>query len=352
MDIQYKVDVFARLGGLLAATGSAGNCNAIARAGYDAGAFADAIGKAMDANPWFTPASVYGMLYALGTVMERPALQHWLEMYSAPVNSSDKKVAVVMAGNVPAVGFHDFLSVIISGHRLLAKLSSGDAFLIPAIGRLLSEIEPAFENRMEFSSGPLRNFDAVIATGSNNSARYFNDYFAAYPHIIRKNRNALAVISGNESPETLRKLGDDIFLFYGLGCRNVSKLLVPEAYNFDNLFNALEDFSYVADHHKYRNNYDYNKSLYLVNGNPHLDNGFLLLKEDPGLASPVSVLFFETYRTPDQVNAYIEKAGEQIQCVIAADTHIHDGISPGRGQYPRLWDYADGVDTMAFLSEL
>jgi hypothetical protein len=352
MDFHHKIDVFARLGHLLAAAGSEGNCNAIARQGYDAAAFAGAIEKSLSSNSWFTPASVYGMLYALGSVMERPALQQWLEMYPAVNDEDHKKVAVVMAGNVPAVGFHDFLSVLISGHRLLAKPSSGDAFLIPAIGRLLSEIEPGYEKRMEFSPGPLRGFNAVIATGSNNSARYFSEYFAGYPHIIRKNRNALAVLSGNESPDTLQKLGDDIFLFYGLGCRNVSKVLVPEGYDFKDFFIAMESFSHVSDHHKYTNNYDYNKSVYLVNGNPHFDNGFLLLKEDPRLASPVSVLYYETYQSPEQVNAYIEKAGEHIQCVIAADMGIRGSIPPGRGQYPRLWDYADGVDTMAFLSEL
>ena len=210
-------------------------------------------------------------------------------------------------------------------------------------------MDPAFAGMIDFTEGTISGFDAVIATGSNNTARYFDYYFGRYPHIIRKNRNALAVLSGNETKDELCALGDDIFMYYGLGCRNVSKLLVPRDFDFREFFEAIQDFSMVLDHHKYNNNYDYNKSIFLVNGDPHFDNGFLLLKEGAGMTSPVSVLHYERYDSLEQVDAIIKDESDNIQCVISTDKRLTGSIPPGTGQYPKLWDYADGVDTMEFL---
>ena len=317
--------------------------------GLQADAFESVIEQAIATNAWFTKESVYKMLYTIGVSLFEDDLHQWMDMYDLQAKKEQKKVAVVMAGNIPAVGFHDFLSVLMSGHKVLAKLSSDDKHLIPGIAELLIGMDPAFADLIEFSDGPLKNFDAVIATGSNNTSRYFDYYFGKYPHIIRKNRNALAVLSGNENRETLLALGDDIFTYYGLGCRNVSRVFIPEDYDLDKFFHAIEQFSSVADHHKYKNNYDYNKSIFLVNGDDHFDNGFLLLKEEAGMASPVSVLHYGRYTDIEEVNDYIRKDSENIQCVISDDPGVESSIPPGTGQYPELWDYADGVDTMEFL---
>jgi hypothetical protein len=260
-----------------------------------------------------------------------------------------RTVAVVMAGNIPAVGFHDLLCVLISGNRLMARLSSNDKQLLPAICDMLVGIEPGFADRFSFTEEQISGFDAVIATGSNNTARYFNYYFGKYPHIIRKNRNGVAVLTGNETEKELKALGEDIFTYFGLGCRNVSKLFIPDGYDVKILLDALQVFEKAGDHHKYHNNYDYNKSIYLVNGDDHFDNGFLLLKEDASIASPVSVVYFERYSAIGKLNDLINGNLEDIQCVVSTDRKIHGAIPPGTTQHPKLWDYADGVDTMKFL---
>ncbi|EHQ29418.1 hypothetical protein [Mucilaginibacter paludis] len=261
------------------------------------------------------------------------------------------KVGLILAGNIPLVGFHDVLCVLASGNRALIKASSNDARLIKYILNLLVEIAPEFETRFSFVER-LANFDAVIATGSNNTSRYFEYYFGKVPNIIRKNRNSVALLTGNETKEQLFMLGHDIFDFFGLGCRNVSKLLVPAGYDFVPFFEAIEPHQPIINHHKYNNNYDYNKSIYLVNGDKHLDNGFLLVKEDERLASPLAVLYFEYYdNLPAAVNRLADLS-ESIQCIV---THEAVAVSNqvvdfGKSQQPQLWDYADGVDTMAFLT--
>ncbi len=352
MDIGNKIEVFGRLGKILSLAAFQQSCDVLTKYDLQAAAFESVLDKAMAANAWFTKESVYKMLYTIGVSLYEEDLRQWMGMYDLQAKIEQKKVAVVMAGNIPAVGFHDFLSVLMAGHKVLAKLSSDDQYLIPGITELLIEMDPTFADLIEFSDGPLKNFDAVIATGSNNTSRYFDYYFGKYPHIIRKNRNALAVLSGNEDRETLVALGEDIFTYYGLGCRNVSRMFIPKDYDLDKFFPAMEVFSSVADHHKYKNNYDYNKSIFLVNGEDHFDNGFLLLKEEAGMASPVSVLHYGRYTDLKEVNDYIRKDSENIQCVISDDPGVESSIPPGTGQYPRLWDYADGVDTMGFLLNL
>lgn len=302
-------------------------------------------------NGWFTPDNVRFALHSLGKSLERMKVEKWLDRYPEQIfdRESNKIIGVVTAGNIPLVGFHDYLCVMITGNHFLGKLSSDDNKLLPLIHRIFEKLEPGFKNKATFTEDKLEGFDAIIATGSNNTARYFEYYFGKYPHIIRKNRNGVAVLSGKESPEELKALGEDIFRYYGLGCRNVSKIYVPKDYKFDLLFSALEKYADVAANHKFKNNYDYNKSIYLVNNTKHYDNGFLILKEDAALSSPVSVVHFEYYSNPENLNSELAKNKEQIQCVVSADGRINNAIPPGRSQQPGLWDYADNVDTIDFL---
>ncbi|MCF8366912.1 MAG: hypothetical protein K9H16_14080 [Bacteroidales bacterium] len=305
-------------------------------------------------NAWFTPENVTSALKSLGYSLRLPQIEKWVNKYPLKTfeQYSDKVVAVVMAGNIPLVGFHDYLCVMISGFRFLGKLSSDDARLLPHIHKILQKIEPGFKGRAEFTNDRLENFNAVIATGSNNTARYFEYYFAKYPHIIRKNRNGVAVISGRESDEELAALGDDIFSYFGLGCRNVSKIFVPENYQYDSLFRAIEKYKGVNAHYKYMNNYDYNKSIFLINSVAHLDNGFLLITESTSIPSPISVLHFQTYTDLQKLKHELMIQAENIQCIVCADNTFGNSIPPGKTQKPALMDYADNVDTIHFLKEL
>ena len=256
-----------------------------------------------------------------------------------------------MAGNIPAVGFQDALSVLVSGHILLAKPSSDDYVLIYAILNKLIDLEPAFEDYIRFVER-LNDADAFIATGSDNTARYFHYYFAKKPHIIRKNRTSVAVLTGEETNEELRALGRDALQYFGLGCRNVSKLYVPEKYDFTRFYEAIQDMDKIyLHHHKYFNNYDYNKSILLVNRVPHFDNGFLLLTESEVLVSAISVLHYETYRSLEEVKEKLAIASEKIQCVVGnSNSGLPEMVYFGETQKPGLLDYADSVDTMAFLA--
>lgn len=305
-------------------------------------------------NPWFTPENVQQALLAIGQSLHRKKTEKWLCRY--PMDKLEpcdpKTIAVVMAGNIPLVGFHDYLSVMVTGNRFLGKLSGSDDRLLPLIHRFIEKIEPEFKGMATFTDSFLKDFDAVIATGSNNTARYFDFYFKKYPHIIRHNRNGVAVLTGQESVDELTALGNDIFAYYGLGCRNVSKLWVPEGYNFDLFFECIKDFSDVISNHKYLNNYDYNKSVFLVNRQPHLDNGFLLLREDAAIASPVAVVHYEKYASLSAIKKQLTQMEDQIQCVVSIDSEMPQVIPPGRSQFPQLWDYADGVDTVDFLINL
>jgi hypothetical protein len=256
-----------------------------------------------------------------------------------------------MAGNIPLVGFHDFLSVLISGHFLLAKLSSDDDVLMRKLANMLVAIEPAFANNFEFVD-LLKEADAIIATGSDNTARYFEYYFSKRPHIIRKNRTSVGILTGHEETEDLRNLGEDIFRYYGLGCRNVSKVFVPEGYTFDKLFEANEHRQNILEHHKYHNNYDYNKSILLVNREPHFDNGFLLITPSQQLVSPISVLFYETFSSLHDLRAKLTAVKDKLQCVVSAHGWLEGSIPFGQAQCPMVWDYADGVDTLNFLQKL
>ncbi|HWZ04019.1 MAG TPA: hypothetical protein VNX40_10460 [Mucilaginibacter sp.] len=304
-------------------------------------------------NAWFTAESVLHAIKAIGLMLNEKDLGLWLDKYPIENTGSGKKVGLILAGNIPLVGFHDVLCVLMTGNYALIKASTQDARLIKNVLALLTTIEPHFKEQYSFIER-LTDFEAVIATGSNNTSRYFEYYFGKVPNIIRKNRSSIAVLGGDETAEQLYQLGHDIFDYYGLGCRNVSKLLAPKGYNFNFFFESIEVYNDIINHNKYNNNYFYNKSIYLVNSDKHLDNNFLLLKEDIRLASPLGVLYFEYYDDIESAKSKLKEESDRIQCVVSA---IPLGINNqvvdfGKSQQPALWDYADGVDTMTFLTTL
>jgi len=305
-------------------------------------------------NPWFTREYVQKAIGGITQMLEEDVLRKWLSAYklTQPEEEKIKTVGLVMAGNIPLVGFHDLLCVLASGHRVLAKASSKDDRLIIKVSEVLADIDSDLGERISFSQETLSGMDAVIATGSNNSARYFEYYFRHIPHIIRKNRNGIAVLSGKESDEELHQLGEDIFTYFGMGCRNVTKLFIPEFYDLKLLLGVLDRFALLGQHHKYGNNVDYYRSLYLMNLYPFLDNGVLLLKEDRAIASPVGVVFYERYSDIAWVQEELDNREEEIQCIVSTLEEISGAISPGQTQQPMPWDYADGMDTIEFLMEL
>ncbi len=304
---------------------------------------------AREANSWFTLDHVVFTFKNWSELLNQEALHQWTSSYDL-TSIEAKTIAVIMAGNIPLVGFHDFLSVLLSGHKILIKQSSNDKHILPLLTKYLEYVEPEFKGYINFNEGKLTDFDATIATGSNNTARYFEYYFGKYPHIIRNNRNSLAVLTGNESNEELKKLGEDIFRYFGLGCRSVSKIFVPKEYDFDQLFKAVYDYKDIINYKKYENNYDYNKAVYLMSEFKLIENGFLMLKEDPSYASPIATLFYEYYDDISILEEQLKKDATQIQCIVS--NAIENSVKFGETQHPTLTDYADGVDTMVFLSKL
>ncbi|WP_417935108.1 acyl-CoA reductase [Flagellimonas zhangzhouensis] len=307
-----------------------------------------AIYSAEQHNGWFTRENILFSLQQWGDALTEENLTEWLSKYDIQPVAAPKTIGIVMAGNIPLVGFHDFICVLLSGNRVLAKLSSNDKILLPFLTKYLVEQEPALKDSITFVEGKMEDFDAVIATGSNNTSRYFEYYFGKKPNIIRKNRNSVAILTGNETKEELMALGEDIFRYYGLGCRNVSKIFVPKDYDFEPFFNAIFEFKDIINEHKYANNYDYNKAVYLMSEFKILDNGFLVLKEDESLSSPISALFYTYYEDESDLRKQLNVMEEEIQCVVSAKGDVPFGAT----QKPKLNDYADGVDTLEFLLQL
>ena len=306
------------------------------------------IKRAKEFNGWFTEDNILHAFESWSKQLSYNSLEEWTSTYN--LNNSEKNIAIIMAGNIPLVGFHDFLSVLISGHAVIVKQASNDKHFLPLIAKYLEHVEPGFKNSISFTEEKLANFDAAIATGSNNTARYFEHYFGKYPNIIRKNRNSVAIITGNETEEELKCLGEDIFRYFGLGCRSVSKLFVPKDYDFDNIFKAIFDYQGIINYKKYQNNYDYNKAVYLMSEFKLLENGFLMLKEDTSYSSPIASLFYEYYDDLDQLQQKLNDDVDQIQCVVS--NTLENAVQFGQTQEPNLTDYADGVDTLEFLSKL
>lgn len=263
--------------------------------------------------------------------------------------NSPKNLGIIAAGNIPLVGFQDFIHGVLSGHKTYIKPSSQDTVLIGFLIKKMLEFNPKIADYVQLAD-KLNGMDAYIATGSGNTSRYFEYYFGQKPNIIRKNRISVAVLSGNETNSQLSDLGSDIFSYFGLGCRNVSKIFVPEGYNFEPFFKAIEYWNTITLHSKYLNNYDYNKSIFLVNGDAHLDNGFLLVKESQSYHSPISTLFYETYSDISNVPNQLKLQEENLQCIVSS--FLPDTIPFGKTQSPELWDFADNVDTLKFLAEI
>lgn len=339
MDLNQRITAFAELGATLR--------EGLAGRGDCSGKLGSLIDSLQVKNPWFTPENVRMAVKAIAGELTAENLVSWTSSYpSLNEQVEPRNIAVIMAGNIPAVGFHDMLSVLISGHRLIAKTSSKDVELPVFLTDILCGINEEFRKSILITDGQISGFDAVIATGSDNSARYFDYYFGKYPNIIRKNRNSVAILEGNETSQQLAGLGTDVFSYFGLGCRNVSKIYIPEGYDINLLTTAWQEFGNLINHSKYANNYEYNKAIYLVNREPFTDAGYLLLKKDSRLSSPVAVLYYDHYADMNEVRIQTEALKDKIQCITGKD-HLPFGSA----QFPHLWDYADGIDTLRFLSE-
>ena len=331
MNLPYRVDLLVKLGEYMLS-------NEVA--------WQEAKYRASVTNSWFLPEFIDLAAGNIAThFLQRNKLEAWLSRYDIPAEDQlSKTIGIVMAGTLPMVGFHDMLCVFVSGHRALIKLSSKDDVLIRHLVDKLVEWETRVSERLQFAS-MLRGCDAYIATGSNNTSRYFDYYFAKYPHIIRRHRSSMAILTGNEDQLDLEKLADDVYQFFGLGCRNVTKLLVPEGYDFVPLLDAFSKYQYLADHNKYKNNYDYNLALYIMNKQYYMTNGSILLIESPALFSPISQLNYAFYSDPGQIPDKME--ADDIQCVVGSNF-----VPFGQAQVPSLADYADWVDTLNFLLRL
>jgi hypothetical protein len=297
-------------------------------------------------NPWFTIPNQVKALSALSEMLSLEKITKWLKKYSFPV-SNPRNVGIILAGNIPAVGFHDILCLLISGHKAIIKCSSSDNILMQWLAKQLASFLDA-SGRIVFSDR-LKGVDAVIATGTDHSAMHFDYYFSKIPRIIRRNRNAVAILQGNESQEDLAGLCSDIFSYFGLGCRNVSKIYVPSGYSFDLLFQAFRSYDFLMEHNKYMNNYDYHRAVYLLNKEPFLTNNFVILKEAEQISSPVSVLHYQFYENEASLRQHLEEVKEKIQCIVSS---FPGDVPFGKSQQPEPWDYADGVDTLQFLAEL
>lgn len=330
MNLQYRTDLLVRLGEYILA----GDKD-----------WEEAKKRAANENGWFIPGFVERAANTIArSFLQREILEKWTRRYSLPGDMpTARRVGIVMAGNIPLVGFHDFLAVFISGHQAIIKPSSKDQVLIKHLVEKLTEWEPAVAARVQRAE-MLKGCDAYLATGSNNSSRYFEYYFARYPHIIRRNRTSVAVLDGTETAAELSSLADDVHLYFGLGCRNVTKIYVPAGYDFVPLLEAFKQYNWMAENHKYKNNYDYNLALHLLNKKFYMSSGSLLLVEDPAIFSPISQLHYQFYSNDDELTALLP-AAQDLQCIVGKK------YTPfGQAQYPAIDEYADGVDVMKWLA--
>ncbi len=332
MNLQQRIDLLSRLGNYMLS---------------DEDQWQSVKERASRENGWFIPEFVDRAVHQIAsTYLQKDILEEWTRNYQLPpVNAAPKKVGIVMAGNIPLVGFHDLLCVFISGHKALIKASSKDEILIKHLVNKLVEWDAAINELVSFEE-MLKNCDAYIATGSNNSAGYFEYYFGKFPHVIRRNRSSVAVLTGNESPSDLEKLADDVYLYFGLGCRNVTKIYVPADYDFIPLLTAFKKYNYLADHHKYKNNYDYNLALHLLNKKYYMSNESLLLVEEESIFSPISQLNYGVYTDREQLITELLE-NKDLQCMVGVGA-----VAFGQSQSPAVSDYADGADTLLFLSKL
>ena len=352
MTLEHKKNIFVALGTFLSQFSEVENLKKETVLNNDLffDRFIDLIKLSQSHNGWYTNDNVYFAVQSWAKALTIDNLNQWLDAYDF-TNVDSKTVGLILAGNIPLVGFHDFISVLLSGHKVLVKTSSNDQHLLPFLAEYLISIEPKLVNYITFVEGKLEGFDAVIATGSNNTARYFEFYFKDKPSIIRKSRNSVAVLNGQETKEQMIALGEDVFRYFGLGCRNVSKIFVPKDYNFDAFFGGMFPYQDVIKYEKYINNYDYNKAVFLMSNFNLLDNEFLIIKEDGSYASPISSVFYEFYDNLEAIKLRLQVENEQIQCIVSNDL-IENSVAFGQTQKPNLWDYADNVDTIKFLITL
>lgn len=332
MKLQYRIELFSELGKYLLS---------------DAPEWQMAKEKASIENSWFIPEFIeLSATNVANKFLEKEILQKWVsDQQLNEENGSPKTVGIIMAGNIPMVGFHDLLSVLISGHKAAIKPSSKDTTLIRDIVAKLGKENKGIKDLISFPE-MLKSCDAYITTGSNNSSRYFEYYFGKYPNIIRRNKTSVAVLSGEETTEELERLADDVYLYFGLGCRNVSKIYVPNNYDFIPLLNAFKKYNHLADHHKYKNNYDYNLALHILNKNFYMTNGSIILTEDVSVFSPISQLNYEFYiKKNDLLSSLVNHP--DLQCIVS-----NEYVPFGQSQSPSVSDYADGINTLEFLKNL
>ncbi len=298
-------------------------------------------------NGWFSIDMVKNSLFAWSELLTTNKLEQWLSSYEIQTKESNKNIAIICAGNIPIVAFHDVISGYLSGHSLKVKLASSDNVLLPALIELLSKFDIQILDQIDFIKNKLTGFHAVIATGSNNTSRYFEEYFGKHPSIIRKSRTSIAFLTGDETDTELEELAKDVFMYYGLGCRNVTKLFLPKGFDLDRIFKGFYSMKEIINNNKYANNYNYHKTIFLMDKYEIIENGFLILKEDSSMFSPVGTLYYEFYDDINKVKTYLSENSDLIQCVVG-----YEGLPFGKAQEPELWDYADNVDTLNFLTNL
>lgn len=313
--------------------------------------FDKAINESILHNSFFSKKNILKSLLSWSNVLTKKSIDDFLSNYLIKNKKREKKIAIIMAGNIPLVGFHDFFCVIISGNFAVIKLSSKDSHLFKFILSFLVKENPDFDTKFDVVESKLEIFDAVIATGNNISANQFELYFKKYPKIIRRNRHSIAILNGNETKKEIELLANDIFYYYGLGCRNVSKIFIPNNYNLDILFKSFVLWNEVINKNSYANNYNYYRAIYLLNKEVFFDNGFVLLKESEKIGSPVGTIYFEYYKSDNQIKEMIKKNNEKIQCIVSNNNYPKT-IKFGETQMPNLNDFADDIDTFNFLLKL
>ncbi|HAI75017.1 MAG TPA: acyl-CoA reductase [Microscillaceae bacterium] len=318
------------------------------------GADASLLQKVYAENPWFTHQNVELALQGIAHYLQEDTLHEIAKEYKLSENwaKTPQRVGILAAGNIPGVGFHDLLCVLLSGHLAYVKLSSQDQTLMQYLIQTWSQYLPSPTDSPITLTGSMREVEALIATGSDNTAQHFAYYFKDKPCIIRSNRTSCAVLNGRETASELQALGKDIFQYFGMGCRSVSKLFVPQGYDFTPLLDELSSWQDLLNHTKYANNYHYQRAVLLVNQLPHWDNGIVLLREEQALASPTGVIHFELYKDMADLQAKISLQSSKIQCMVAQQAWFPQSLPFGTAQMPNFLDFADGVDTLVFLQSL
>ena len=345
MNLNNRITLFVKLGRFFSDYIN-NNLESLERNKFD-----KAINESILHNSFFSKKNILKSLLSWSNVLTKKSIHNFLSNYLIKIKKREKKIAIIMAGNIPLVGFHDFFCVIISGNFAIIKLSSKDSHLFKFILSFLVKENPDFDTKFDVVENKLQIFDAVIATGNNISANQFELYFKKYPKIIRKNRHSIAILNGNETKKEIELLANDIFYYYGLGCRNVSKIFIPNNYNLDILFKSFVLWNEVINKNSYSNNYNYYRAIYLLNKEVFFDNGFVLLKESEKIGSPVGTIYFEYYKSDNQIKEMIKKNNEKIQCIVSNNNYPKT-IKFGETQMPNLNDFADDIDTFNFLLKL